>query len=128
MTSEEYPAFSVTGGVWTSIGRISAPFAELEVSRNAIRLSCLGDEFVFPRNSIVSLKRCRGPFAIGLRIRHTVPLYPKFIIFWVCPFFQRARFEQFKGRLEALGYEVKSSNSRADDRGGSSPPNSARQA
>jgi hypothetical protein len=99
--------FSATGGVWTSIGRVTAPLATLDVFRDAIRLACLGEDFVFPRTSIVSLARCRGPFAVGIRIRHTVPLYPNFIVFWVCLFYQRGHFEQFKGRVEALGYEVK---------------------
>jgi hypothetical protein len=107
ITTEESAGFSVTGGVGSSFGKASWPLAELEVFLHAIKLSCLGEEFVFPRESIVSLSRYRGLFSVGIRIRHSVPLYPNFVIFWVCLVFQRTRFKRFKERVEAFGYEVK---------------------
>lgn len=105
--NEEPASISRTGGVWTSIGSATWPLAEIEFFPNAIRLTCLGNEFVFPRSSVIRLTRWRGLCAIGFRIRHNVPYYPRFIVFWAYPCFYKARFEQFREQLEALGYEMK---------------------
>ena len=82
------------------------PFATLSGDGDALRLSCLGQEYVFFRSSIESLSRHRGIFSIGLRIQHTVPTYPQFVVFWVAPFPRSARFSSLKKELESLGYTV----------------------
>jgi len=46
-------------------------------------------------------------FSIGLQIVHTVPTYPKFMVFWIALFWQNSRFDQLKTILESLDYEVR---------------------
>lgn len=88
------------------MGNISAPYAELSVYRGALRLSCIGQDYAFPKETIVALTRYRGLFSIGLRIHHSVPLYPSLMVFWVSMAFRRSRYAKLKERLEAFGYEV----------------------
>jgi hypothetical protein len=77
--------FAQIGGA--RIGFINAtwPFARLSADRNAIGLRCLF-KFRFPRDRITRLSRYRGFFSTGLQIEHTVPLYPKFMLFWTFDF------------------------------------------
>jgi hypothetical protein len=84
----------------------SFPFAELSVFRNALRLNCLGKDYVFPKSNIAALARFRGLFSTGLLIRHSVPLYPEFVVFWVSVFWSKSRFEKLSERLRMLGYDV----------------------
>ncbi len=85
---------------------LTTPFATLSGGQEALRLSCFRQDYVFPKSSIEVLSKHRGMFSIGLRIHHTVPLYPEFVVFWVSPFWGGARFERLKARLESLGYRV----------------------
>jgi hypothetical protein len=39
-------------------------------------------EYRFPRNIIIRLRRQRGLFSVGLRIKHTQVSLPEFIVFW----------------------------------------------
>jgi len=98
--------FSQIGGARTNVGNISAPYAELSVYRNSLRLSCFGQDYVLPKGSIVALTKYRGLFSTGLRIGHNIPLYPSLMVFWVSTIFGRSRFAKLKERLEAFGYEV----------------------
>src|SRR5262245_49132972 len=74
--------FSVTGGA--SIGwwwHVTTPFARLSADRDVLRLHCsiYGRDYVFDRSNIKRLSRRSDIwFSTGLRIEHTVPLYPKF--------------------------------------------------
>jgi hypothetical protein len=52
------------------------------------------------------LSRYRGFLSTGLRIDHTVPVYPDMIVFWVAVFLQESRFALLKEKLEDFGYEV----------------------
>jgi len=97
-------AFSQDGGA--HIDSWNTSYATLSAHRNALRLSCLGQDYVFPKSSIVALTRQRNLFSIGLRIKHNVPLYPGHVVFWVSLALRRAPFAHLKGRLEALGYAV----------------------
>jgi hypothetical protein len=97
---------SRTGGVWLGWLGASWPLAILSGDGDASRLSCFGREYVFLRSNIESLSKQRGMFSIGLRIKHTVPTYPQFVVFWVPPFPRSARFSSLKKELESLGYTV----------------------
>jgi hypothetical protein len=99
--------FSQNGGARIDSWNVTIPYAVLSAYRDALRLSCLGQDYVFPKDRIIALSRHRGLFTVGLRIEHDVPLYPAFIVFWVAVFFKRTRFTLIKERLNALGYEVK---------------------
>ncbi len=98
--------FSQTGGARIDSSNVTAPYAVLSGHRNALRLSCWGQDYVFPKSSIVALGRHRGLFSIGLRIEHDVPLYPRYVVFWVSLALRRSPFAQLKARLNALGYAV----------------------
>lgn len=84
------------------IGFVNAtwPFAQLSADRDAIALRCLF-KFRFPRHRITRLSRYRPFFSTGLRIEHTVPFYPRFMVFW------GFSFDRMKVELEALGYTVR---------------------
>jgi hypothetical protein len=90
--------FSQIGGA--RIGFINAtwPLAQLSADRDAIALRCLF-KFTFPRQKIARLSRYRLFFSTGLQIEHTVPRYPRFMVFW-------GSFKRLKVELEALGYTV----------------------
>jgi hypothetical protein len=91
--------FSQIGGA--RIGFINAtwPLAQLSADRDAIALRCLF-KFTFPRQKIARLSRYRLFFSTGLQIEHTVPRYPRFMVFWAFSF------KRLKVELEALGYTV----------------------
>lgn len=81
--------------------------ATLSVSRDALRLWCFGRDYVFLRCQVVSLSGNWGIFNVGLRIHHTVPTYPKFVVFWFVGFPWSSRLATLKARLERLGYKVR---------------------
>ena len=63
----------------------SWPFATLSATPDLLRLSCLGRDYTFPKDSIRSLSRHRGILSTGLRIEHTDSSGPDFFLldFWV---------------------------------------------
>ncbi len=100
--------YAQTGGARLDSLNASWPFAELSADSESLRLSCLGREYVFPRDAIRRLSRHRGIFSVGLRIEHREPSAPEFIVFWASVFFWTAGFGKLKEQLEKLGYEIQS--------------------
>jgi hypothetical protein len=98
---------SQVGGARLNLTNASIPYAELSLHRNALRLRCLGFEYVFPKDCIIALARYRGVISVGLHICHAVPTYPEFVVFWADAFWRGRRFAMLKERLEAFGYEMK---------------------
>jgi len=90
------------------LGWLSAswPFARLSASRESLRLSCPGRDYVFPRSSIRKLSRHRGIFSVGLRIEQRDEVAPEFIVFWASVFFWSSGFRKLRAHLEGLGYEI----------------------
>ena len=93
--------FSQTGGVRIGKGLFLAfnatwPFASLKVGPSDLTLSCLFQEWLFPKCSIRRLSRCGG----GIRIEHTIKEYNEFIVFWTF------RFPWLQQELEKRGYQV----------------------
>jgi hypothetical protein len=101
-------SFWQKGGARIGWKNVTAPFATLSVSREALRISCFGTDYTFPKDTIAGLSRHRGIFSIGLRVQHTVPVYPDFIVFWISfiPWGGRRRFAALKQKLESLGHGV----------------------
>lgn len=85
----------------------SYPFATLSVTPDALCLSCLGRDYRFPKGNIRSLSRHQGAISTGLRIEHTDPLAPKFVVFWASVFFWTSGFDKLKTQMEGLGYKVR---------------------
>jgi hypothetical protein len=100
--------FALRGGARLNWANVTAPFAILSGDRNALRLSCFRRDYVFHRSCILGLSRFHGMFSIGLRIEHTVPTYPGFVVFWVSMFPWSRRFSVLKEELERHGYQVHS--------------------
>jgi hypothetical protein len=98
--------FSWTGGAAVGWMTVSAPVAILSGDGDALRLSCFRREYVFLRSNIESLSKQRLLLGIGLRIRHTVPTYPQFVVFGVSSLPWSKRFSMLKKQLESLGYTV----------------------
>lgn len=63
------------------------PFATLEIGPGALVLRGPGIHYVFSRES-VAVEAVRGLFSPGLRLRHTDPALPPYVVFWT---FQPAR-------------------------------------
>jgi hypothetical protein len=103
---EDNAAFSQIGGARINLMNVTYPYAELSIFRNALRLTCLDREYVFLRGNIIALAKYRGLFSTGLNIRHSVPTYPEFIVFWVNIFGWGSRYATLKKQLQAFGYEV----------------------
>jgi hypothetical protein len=99
--------FSEVGGARLGGQNVTLPYATLSGGRDALRLSCFGQDYVFLRTNLVSLSKFRGTFSIGLQILHTVPTYPEFVVFWISAVPWSSRFARLKTRLERLGYEVR---------------------
>jgi hypothetical protein len=100
-------AFTQTGGAKLDAFNATMPFAELSGSRDALKLSCMGRDYVFPKSSIQTLCRYRGLFSVGLRIVHNEKSLPQFVVFWTSLFFWTRGFSVLCRRLESLGYEVR---------------------
>ena len=98
--------FTQTGGARLGNFNASFPFATLSADADALRLSCLGREYHFPRSCIQRLRRHRGLFSVGLRIEHTQDSLPGFIVFWASVFFWTSGFQKLRTQLESLGYDV----------------------
>lgn len=93
--------FTQRGGI--RIGKdfnASWPFAHLTITPQQMLLSCFNHRYSFPRESIQRLSRHHGWFSVGLRIEHSVPTYPGFLVFWTF------KFAALKGQLQELGYAV----------------------
>jgi hypothetical protein len=100
-------AFTQTGGARLDTFNATMPFATLSGTQDALKLSCMGRDYVFPKSSIQSLSRHRGLFSVGLRIEHQEKSLPEFVVFWTSTFFFWTwAFSTLKTRLESLGYEV----------------------
>ena len=98
-------AFSQTGGArigWSIALSLNAtsPFAKLTVERAELALSVLGLTWVIPKGSIQGLSKYRGAFSTGLRIQHSVPRRPAFVVFWTF------HFADLERELERCGYTV----------------------
>jgi hypothetical protein len=99
--------FSLRGGAAVGLLNVTWPFARLSGGPDALRLSCFRKDYVFDRSNIRSLGKIRGLFSVGLLIEHTVPTYPKTVIFWFAPFFgSNRRHATLKRTLHVLGYPV----------------------
>jgi hypothetical protein len=97
--------FAQKGGIRAGEGLFSAfnaswPFARLLVTPERIHLSCFSYNYSFPKESIRRLSRHRGLFSVGLRIEHSVPMYPVFLVFWTF------KYQALKKHLQEMGYSV----------------------
>jgi hypothetical protein len=106
METQDQEHFSQIVGARINFSNVTIPYALLSAHRNALTLSCMGEDYVFPKDLVISMTKYRGLFGVGLCISHSVPLYPEFVVFWVSVLWRRTKFESLKRRLEALGYEV----------------------
>jgi hypothetical protein len=106
MTETDERAFSRVGGIWLGSWSASSPYATLSGYKNALRLSTFGQDYVFLKSNITALGKFRFVLNVGLLIKHTVPLYPESIVFWVSALPFSSRFALLKEQLNALGYEV----------------------
>jgi hypothetical protein len=88
------------GGARIGWFNASYPLASLTATRDMIRISCFGSEYSFFKDTINGLTGYRGLFSVGLRIAHTMPIYPPLVVFWT------DEFERLKANLEDLGYDV----------------------
>ena len=98
-------AFSETGGarigksiVWSL--DVTWPLAKLTVKETELRLSVLGFTWILAKSSIRTLSKYRGAFPTGLRIEHSIPRRPPFVVFWTFGF------AELKQELERYGYTV----------------------
>ncbi|MEP6667551.1 MAG: hypothetical protein ABJF10_00275 [Chthoniobacter sp.] len=100
------PGFSQTGGARLDYFNATFPFATLSADADGLHLSCMGHEYLFPKDKIRRLSRHRGIFSVGLRIEHSEPSFPQFVVFWASVFFWTSGFQALTTQLESLGYDI----------------------
>jgi hypothetical protein len=74
--------FSQFGGARLGTFNATWPLAKLVVNSDELRLWVLGIKLAFPKASITRLSEHRGYMSTGLRIEHSNPRAPQFIVFW----------------------------------------------
>ncbi len=60
----------------------SWPFGSVELRSGQLALHCITRRLVFPVSSVTSVSTYHGLFSVGVRIEHTIPDYPRFVVFW----------------------------------------------
>ena len=60
----------------------SWPFGSVEVRSGYFVLHCISRRLVFPVSAVTSVSMYHGLFSIGIRIEHTIPNYPRFVVLW----------------------------------------------
>jgi len=76
------------------------PFGTLEIHPDRLVLRTLFRRYTFPRESIVALSVFSSLFSRGLRIEHSTPSYPRFVVFW------SSHMSGLQQRLAEAGYVV----------------------
>jgi hypothetical protein len=92
--------FTERGGARLDDFNATWPFATLSADVQAIKLTCLRVEYIFPKHSICRLIKHKAFLSVGLRIEHTEQSYPQFVVFWTYDF------PKLKAQLENLNYEI----------------------
>jgi hypothetical protein len=100
------PAFSQTGGLRLDNFNASFPFATFSANREALQISCLEKDYIFPKSRIQKLSRYRGFCSVGLHIEHDQCDLPEFVVFWASLFVFTPGFWKLRVRLQALGFSV----------------------
>ena len=82
------------------------PFATLSVTPDhaEVRVGIwpLQRRFVFDPGEVLSFRRRKGFFSVGVQIEHRQPEYPRFILFWTF------HFHRLRDTVRAMGYKVES--------------------
>ncbi len=96
---------SCYGGVRIGEGLVAFnatwPFAKIRIGESEIRLACLFEEWIFPKNSVRCISSHSGLLSNGLRIEHTIPDYNPYIAFLTSKSFSLQEIFRKKG------YEVR---------------------
>lgn len=97
--------FTQTGGYRVGRNELLAinaswPFGTLEVHRGQLVLRCITRLLAFPVASISRLSVHEGFLSTGLRVEHTVPEYPKFVVFW------SSNIEDLRRELTHAGFQL----------------------
>jgi hypothetical protein len=74
--------FSQIGGARLGLFNATWPLAKLVVGAEELKLWVLGIKFTFPKASITRISSYSKFFSKGLRIEHSNPRAPQFIVFW----------------------------------------------
>jgi hypothetical protein len=97
--SLETGGYTVGRNRWLAING-SWPFGSLQIHEDRLVLHTIFRRFIIPRDAIVGLSQIRLFFFPSLRIEHTVPEYPRFVVF---SSFHLSRVQQ---RLKTAGFSV----------------------
>jgi hypothetical protein len=60
----------------------SWPFGSIDVRSGELALQCITRSLVFPVSAVTSVSIYYGLFSVGIRIKHTIADYPRFVVFW----------------------------------------------
>src|SRR5437868_14694966 len=95
----ETGGFRVGRNAWLALNA-SWPFGTLEIHRDQVVLHTFWRSYTFPRSSIVLLSVFSGFFSRGLRIEHSIPTYPRFVVFW------SPHMSRLQQRLTEVGFGI----------------------
>lgn len=78
----------------------SWPFGSVELRSGELALHCITRRLVFPVAAVTSVFIYHGLFSVGVRIEHTIPDYPRFVVFWT------RNPDELIQRLKDAGYPI----------------------
>jgi len=87
MTARSDWVYSQTGGChvgrnfWWALN-VTWPFATLLIYRDELVFKALFRRYTFPRDRIVEIIPYGVFLSPGVKIEHTVPEHPRFVVFW----------------------------------------------
>jgi hypothetical protein len=93
-------SYSQFGGARLGLFNATWPLAKLVAGPEELKLWVLGIKLAFPKASITRLSEHRGYMSTGLRVEHSNPSAPQFIVFWTFDLSTLLR------ELSSLGYPV----------------------
>jgi hypothetical protein len=78
----------------------SWPFGSVEVRSGQLVLYCITRRLLFPVAAVANISVYHGFFSVGVRIEHTIPDYPRFVVFWT------REPDKLLQRLKDAGYPI----------------------
>ncbi len=78
----------------------SWPFGSVELRSDQLVLYCITRRLVFPVAAVIGISIYCGLFSVGVRIEHSVPDYPRFVVFWT------RKPDELIQRLKDAGYPI----------------------
>ncbi len=93
------------GGSYWGATNVTFPFAKIQMTTEEINISVKRlfkneKAFTFSKCDIISIKKKRGLFSVGISIEHSIQEYPSLILFWTLGY------NELQKKIENFGYDI----------------------